>query len=171
MPGDGVFRRGRYRLRTWLRLHEPGWLYARWPIPKGSTDCGNHEFYNSDDVVDRCYHCEVGLRPHLTIHTLPPETDAGTIERGRQLHASGATDEDLIQMFKDAGLTWIRSIRAFHFATDKPLGESKRAVHLSASWADERPQIDAFHDELEDWARKEVDAPSPGSHEGREEDS
>lgn len=69
MPGDGEFRRGRYRVRTWLRGHEPSWLYDRWPIPKGSQDCFNHKFYNADDVVERCYHCEVGIRqraPHLT---------------------------------------------------------------------------------------------------------
>jgi hypothetical protein len=63
MPGDGPFRQGRYRLRTWLRIHEPGWLYDRWPVPKGSEDCGNHQFYNVDDAVERCYHCEAGLRP------------------------------------------------------------------------------------------------------------
>ena len=62
MPGRGPFRRGRYRLRTWLRMHEPNWLYARWPIPKGDGDCGNHEFYNVDDVTERCYHCELGVR-------------------------------------------------------------------------------------------------------------
>ncbi len=81
MPGEGAFRRGRYRLRTWLRLYEPGWLYTRWPntrwpISKGYTDRGNHEFHNSDDVVDRCYHCEVGVRPRPTIPRHHAEADA-----------------------------------------------------------------------------------------------
>ena len=52
----------RYRLRTWLRGREPDWLYGRWVIPKGPNDCGTHEFYNDDGIVDRCYHCVVGLR-------------------------------------------------------------------------------------------------------------
>lgn len=69
MSGDRTFRRGRYRLRTWLRLREPGWLYDRWPVPKGSMDCGNHEFYNADDVIERCYHCEVGVRSRTAVLT------------------------------------------------------------------------------------------------------
>lgn len=69
MPGEGAFRLGRYRLRTWLRVHEPGWLYALGPIAKGAADCGNHEFYNADDVIERCYHCEVGVRPREAVLT------------------------------------------------------------------------------------------------------
>ncbi len=69
MPGEGPFRHGRYRLRTWLRMHEPGWLYEPWPIPKGSADCGNHEFYNADDAIERCYHCEVGARSRAAVLT------------------------------------------------------------------------------------------------------
>lgn len=62
MPGKGPYSAGRYRLRTWLRSHQPGWLYRRWVIPKGPEDCGNHEFYNADGRVERCYHCEAGVR-------------------------------------------------------------------------------------------------------------
>ncbi len=82
MPSEGAFQRGRYRVRTWLRAHEPSWLYDRWPIPKGSQDCSNHEFYNSDDVVERCYHCEVGVRARLTTGSLAPEIHAEVVERG-----------------------------------------------------------------------------------------
>lgn len=53
--------RGRYRWRTWLRRHAPGFIADR--VPKGATDCGNHEWYNHDDRVDHCYHCAVGVRP------------------------------------------------------------------------------------------------------------
>lgn len=77
MPGDGTFRQGRYRPRTRLRTHEPGWLYDRWPVPKGSMDCGNHEFYNADDVVERCYHCEVGVRPRAVDPTQRPPAIEG----------------------------------------------------------------------------------------------
>lgn len=74
MPGEGAFRRGRYRVRTWLRVQEPGWLYARWPVPKGAADCENHEFYNADDVIERCYDCEVGIRSRAAV--LPPLASA-----------------------------------------------------------------------------------------------
>ena len=29
---------------------------------KGRKDCGQHDWYNADDVVDHCYHCTVGVR-------------------------------------------------------------------------------------------------------------
>jgi hypothetical protein len=64
MPGEGLYRRGKYRWRTWLRTHEPNWLYQVWSIPKGRTDCGNHEFYHANNGIDRCYHCERGTQPH-----------------------------------------------------------------------------------------------------------
>ncbi len=51
---------GRYRLRTMLRGVLPYFLSDR--IPKGSRDCGNHEWYRQDDNTDACYHCEVGRR-------------------------------------------------------------------------------------------------------------
>jgi hypothetical protein len=64
MPSESRFREGKYRWRTWLRAREPNWLYELWPIPKGRTDCGNHEFYYASDGVDRCYHCLPGMRLH-----------------------------------------------------------------------------------------------------------
>jgi hypothetical protein len=51
----------RYGRRTRLRTHLPYALL--WLAPKGRKDCGDHEFYNADDVVEECYHCEVGVRP------------------------------------------------------------------------------------------------------------
>ena len=43
-----------------MRGHTPNVLYHRLGlvVPK-ARDCGDHEWYHSDDVVDRCYHCEV----------------------------------------------------------------------------------------------------------------
>jgi hypothetical protein len=55
-------QRSRYRIRTRLRKLLP-WLIAE-RIPKGREDCGDHEWYNADGRVDRCYHCRVGQRPH-----------------------------------------------------------------------------------------------------------
>ena len=31
-------------------------------VDKGRRDCGNHAFYKSDDRVDHCYYCAVGVR-------------------------------------------------------------------------------------------------------------
>jgi hypothetical protein len=53
-------RRGRYRIRTWLRGHTPYVLSER--ISKGSKDCGNHVWYRRDNEWADCYHCEVGHR-------------------------------------------------------------------------------------------------------------
>ncbi|BCY11752.1 hypothetical protein L3i22_068400 [Actinoplanes sp. L3-i22] len=54
--------RGRYRWRTWLRRRIPWFLIDRGVADKGKGDCGDHEWYNSDNVVERCYHCSVGER-------------------------------------------------------------------------------------------------------------
>jgi hypothetical protein len=51
---------GRHRWRTWLRVHLPMW--ATGLVPKGETDCGNHEWYRSDAQTWRCYHCSVGIQ-------------------------------------------------------------------------------------------------------------
>jgi hypothetical protein len=54
--------RPRYRWRTWMRGHMP-WAFVDL-FPKGLRDCGQHHWFNIDDVTDGCYHCEVGERPH-----------------------------------------------------------------------------------------------------------
>lgn len=76
---DSVMR-GKYRLRTWLRGNAPGPLSAL--FPKGTSDCGDHEWYREDRDSDACYHCEVGRRPHEYIagedrgteHLMPERT-------------------------------------------------------------------------------------------------
>ena len=52
---------GRYRYRTRLRWMLPYTIARR--IPKGAQDCGNHQWYNVDGVIERCSHCRVGERP------------------------------------------------------------------------------------------------------------
>jgi len=61
-------RRPRYRWRTWMRGHVP-WALVDW-FPKGLNDCGQHEWRAHDERTDRCYHCEVGVRPR---QLFPPE--------------------------------------------------------------------------------------------------
>jgi len=55
-------KRPRYRWRTWFRGRLPRALVGL--FPKGLKDCGQHEWFRFDDETDRCYHCEVGERPH-----------------------------------------------------------------------------------------------------------
>ncbi|GIG59128.1 hypothetical protein Lfu02_35000 [Longispora fulva] len=55
--------RGRYRWRTRLRRRLPWVLVDRGWADKGASDCGAHEWYNADGVVERCYHCAPGERP------------------------------------------------------------------------------------------------------------
>lgn len=52
----GGWSEGRYRFRTHLRRRLPFALLRL--SPKGTGDCGNHQWYNADDVVEQCYHCE-----------------------------------------------------------------------------------------------------------------
>lgn len=50
--------KGKYRVRTWLRVHAPRSIARR--ATKGTHDCGNHEWYRSEEEIWRCYYCEVG---------------------------------------------------------------------------------------------------------------
>ncbi len=52
----------RYRCRTMLRRKSPSWLLKLGFATKGPRDCGDHDWYNHDDIVNRCYHCEAGVR-------------------------------------------------------------------------------------------------------------
>ena len=60
--------RGRFRWRTRIRRSLPWFLVNRGLAGKGKTDCGDHEWYNADGVVERCYHCTVGERPYDPAH-------------------------------------------------------------------------------------------------------
>jgi hypothetical protein len=59
-------RRPRYRWRTWMRGRVPWALVDL--FPKGRHDCGQHEWHRDEKNTDRCYHCEVGVRPHQPLH-------------------------------------------------------------------------------------------------------
>jgi hypothetical protein len=60
--------RGRYRWRTSLRRRLPSFLVDRGIAGKGTTDCGDHDWYNADGLVEGCYHCTVGRRPYDSAH-------------------------------------------------------------------------------------------------------
>ncbi len=65
MTGTG---RGRFRWRTKLRRNLPWFLVNCGVADKGTADCGDHEWYNADGVVERCYHCTVGVRAYDPAH-------------------------------------------------------------------------------------------------------
>jgi hypothetical protein len=60
--------RGRYRWRTAVRRRLPWALVNRGVADRGKKDCGDHEWFNVDYVVEQCYHCEVGQRPYSVDH-------------------------------------------------------------------------------------------------------
>jgi hypothetical protein len=63
--------RGRYRWRTSLRRRLPARL--GFLAPKGTRDCGDHDWYNADDNVEHCYHCVVGVRGRISGFATPEE--------------------------------------------------------------------------------------------------
>lgn len=71
--------RARYRTRTHLRKLLPAAVAER--IPKGPKDCGEHEWYRSDENTWLCYHCEPGVT-----HT-SPWTPAEEARLGEELAA------------------------------------------------------------------------------------
>ncbi len=50
----------RYRLRTRMRRLLPEWCAQL--FPRGTKDCGKHEWFRRDENTDECYHCAVGIR-------------------------------------------------------------------------------------------------------------
>ena len=56
--------RGRYRWRTSLRRRLPRFLVYLGIAGKGTADCGDHDWYNVDNIVEHCYHCVIGRRPY-----------------------------------------------------------------------------------------------------------
>ena len=57
--GDDPLSFGNSRWRTSLRARTPDLLYELGlAIPK-AADCGRHDWYNSGNDVDGCYHCRV----------------------------------------------------------------------------------------------------------------
>ena len=47
-----------------MRRNLPWFLVNRGFSAKGTTDCGEHEWYNANGIAERCYHCTVGQRPY-----------------------------------------------------------------------------------------------------------
>jgi hypothetical protein len=54
--------RGRFRRRTQIRTLLPWFLINIGVASKPNRDCGDHDWYNADGAIERCYHCAVGQR-------------------------------------------------------------------------------------------------------------
>lgn len=83
-------RSGKYRYRTALREHLPQSVAAL--IPKGSHDCGRHEWYKTEEKTWRCYHCAPGVT-----HLVPwdeREIAARQCEAEAMLYRSGLRNPD-----------------------------------------------------------------------------
>ncbi len=81
---------GKYRHRTWLRENLPDVVAHL--IPKGSHDCGKHEWYLAEPGVWRCYHCQVGIT-----HTTPwdeQEFEARRLEAAAMNIRAGITSQE-----------------------------------------------------------------------------
>lgn len=57
----------RYRWRTTLRQLLPYTPPLYMLVPKGRKDCGDHAWYNADNVVEHCLHC-IAERPYVAAH-------------------------------------------------------------------------------------------------------
>jgi hypothetical protein len=77
-------RRGRYRLRTWLRGHTPERLLALGLFAKPVGPCGAHEWYRSTATTDRCYHCKAGERPAQPLSGEGNPTQIAALERAAE---------------------------------------------------------------------------------------
>ena len=90
---DEAMRHGKYRIRTAMRGRMPWALVGL--FPKGHGDCGDHEWYRSTDDIDRCYHCEAGVRVH-TAPLGPYETADELLATLRAAGDDAITVDDLI---------------------------------------------------------------------------
>jgi hypothetical protein len=103
-------KRGRYRWRTALRQHLP-WVLAE-RIPKGSGDCGDHEwqFVDSDPPRWACAHCVAEtIESPWPVGTLVKHRLAGLLTLAA---AIAAKDEELEQADLDRLLELTSQSRA-----------------------------------------------------------
>jgi len=78
-----------YRLRTWLREHLPRPL--AYLFPAGTKDCGQHEWFRTDEHTDICWHCTVGEREHIPARIDP------TSELWLELNRAAVTGDPISQ--------------------------------------------------------------------------
>lgn len=111
----------------------------------------------------RCSYQELVLggspRPHLTAgnrpapntgvrparaQTIPMKIAPSLLDAG----ASCRSDEELTAYLKQAGLSKLLSVLAFSHIAGVPVGDAKRAIHVSDAWSGSRARDEEFHDAL-----------------------
>jgi hypothetical protein len=76
--------------------------------------------------------------------------DCESAERlGREWLNSGRKVEDILVMWRERGLSILRSIQALSHVTETSFGHAKATVHNSNAWSDMRGEYDRMHEELE----------------------
>jgi hypothetical protein len=76
------------------------------------------------------------------------DTPSVPIDEARRMLAKGQTIEDVWRRLRDAGFDMIDSKRFTMAITGMSSPEAGRALYESETWADMRPVIDQFEDDL-----------------------
>ncbi len=80
--------------------------------------------------------------------------DHGRGQEGDAITAEAV--EDLLREFRTSGRTMLESVLYLAKATGWPVSRAKQAVHDSQTWADQREEMEAFHDVIDQAARAEA---------------
>ena len=68
---------------------------------------------------------------------------------GRAMLAGGRRAEDVLESWRENGLSILHSIQCLVHITAMTLSQAKEVVHTSETWSDMRPAFDDFHARLE----------------------
>ena len=85
------------------------------------------------------------------------------LEEGRRLKHEGLQTEEILRCFRANGASIIDSMKLLTKLERVDLGEAKRIVHLSETWADYRVGAEELHARAEEAARElEVEGAEAG---------
>jgi len=74
-------------------------------------------------------------------------------EESVKLHCHGGTTEEILELYRQNGLSILESMQLFKQLTNITLAEAKQVVHFSSTWSDLRAEHDRFHATVEDVAK------------------
>lgn len=75
-------------------------------LPKGTRDCGAHEWYNANGRIEHCYHCSVGERRAtatwsvVVTTNMKSDSSAEVVERDEK---AGTVTYELRGLLEDGG--------------------------------------------------------------------
>lgn len=76
------------------------------------------------------------------------------LKEGQRLKSDGLSTEDIIRFFRSNGVSIADSMKLLMRLEDVSLGEAKRIVHFSETWADYRAGSEELHARAEKAARE-----------------